>query len=82
MRRLCCFTPIMVHRWGTDLRYQSHRIYTGKYELEGLPHVRPEEGCETLEIILRDTVEPLEVTLYYGVLEQRDVISRCMVDWP
>ena len=61
----------------TELLYVSHKIYDGKYALEGLPAVWAEESeAQTLEIVLKDQATDLEVTLLYGVLEDYDVITR------
>ena len=50
--------------WATDLRYVSHDIKKGKYQLEGLPAMYCEEDeAETLEITLRDQVTNVEVVL-------------------
>ncbi|MDD2970993.1 MAG: alpha-galactosidase [Lachnospiraceae bacterium] len=63
----------------TELRYKSHRIYGGKYELPGLPAMWGEENqWDTLEIVLEDAHFPVEVTLYYGVLSQYDIITRAV----
>ncbi len=63
--------------FATDLRYVSHKIYNGKYGLEGLPALyASEEEAQTLEIIMEDQVTKIRVILYYGVLEERDIITR------
>jgi alpha-galactosidase len=63
--------------YGSDLRYKSHKIYKGKYELGKLPAVyAAEEQADTLELVMEDTRAGIEVTLYYGVLEELDVITR------
>jgi alpha-galactosidase len=60
-----------------DLRYVRHEIRKGKYSLEGLPAVSAsEEEAETLEIVLEDSVSLVQVHLYFGVLEQEDIITR------
>ncbi len=60
-----------------DLRYASHYVSKGKYELPGLPAVYAEEQeAETLEIILEDRVSKVQVRLLYGVLEEEDIITR------
>lgn len=57
--------------------YQSHRIYPGKPELSGLPAVFGENtDCDTLELTLADAVLGLEVTLFYTVFSNLDVITR------
>ncbi|MCM1298442.1 MAG: alpha-galactosidase [Firmicutes bacterium] len=64
-----------------DLRYCSHKIYKGKYGIEGLPAVYEEnpDNAETLEITLKDTATDVYVTLKYGVLPHLDIITRCAV---
>lgn len=60
-----------------ELRYVSHKITDGKYSLPGLPAMWDQEHqAQTLEITLRDAYYPLEVTLYYGVFEAYDIITR------
>lgn len=64
---------------GTDLRYVSYRIIPGKYALQGLPAMYGEkEDADTLEIVLKDTATDLEVTLYYSVWEEFDIITRAV----
>jgi alpha-galactosidase len=58
-----------------DLRFKSFRVEPGKYALEGLPAFR---GDETLVVILEDAAAGVEVELYYGVLEDCDVITRAV----
>lgn len=62
-----------------DLVYQSHKIYKGKYHLEGLPAMfwNIEEG-ETLQLILEDKISKIQVELLYGVLEKYDIITRAV----
>lgn len=66
---------------AADLRYQAHRIVEGKYKLDGLPAIYQTEDVtmQTLIITCRDKVTDLEVDLYYGVVEQYDVITRAAV---
>lgn len=60
-----------------DFRYRSHKIYDGKYALDVLPYVREnKDQMQTLEICLEDAVIGAEVTLFYGVLPEKDVITR------
>ena len=60
-----------------DLRYVEHRIEKGKYSLKGLPAVYAEEAeAETLVIKLKDSISNVCVELYYGVLEENDIITR------
>ncbi|MDD3140487.1 MAG: alpha-galactosidase, partial [Lachnospiraceae bacterium] len=60
-----------------DLRYKEYRIRKGKYYIPGLPALYgTEEEAETLEILLEDSVNKVQVTLFYGVLEKQDIITR------
>lgn len=60
-----------------DLRYQTHRIYKGKKELEGLPaSFGTEEVVETLEIDLYDALTDVTVTLFYSVFEEANYLTR------
>ena len=60
-----------------DLRYKSHKIFDGKYNLEGLPAVyASEQEAQTLEILMEDPVTGVKVVLLYGVLPAQDVITR------
>ena len=63
--------------YACDLRYESHEIRAGKYGLPGLPAVYADEAeAETLEVVLKDTVSGVKVSLLYGVLPEFDVITR------
>ena len=60
-----------------DLRYKNHKIFEGKYNLEGLPAVyASEEEAQTLEILMEDPVTGVKVVLLYGVLPAQDIITR------
>ena len=61
--------------FACDLRYVSHRIYNGKYAPRCLPHTWG-NGCETLEILMRDEPTGLEVRLHYTVFEGIDAVIR------
>lgn len=62
-----------------DLRYVSHQIKNGKYSLNGLPAVyAKEEEAETLEILMEDPASGLQVVLLYGILEDCDILTRCV----
>ena len=61
----------------TELRYKAHKIYKGKYEIPGLPSMwGTEKEWDTLEITLQDAHFGLQVTLYYGALNEYDIITR------
>ena len=52
-------------------------ILKGKYSIPGLPAMYTEENeAETLVITLRDDVQDVRVKLYYGVIEELDIITR------
>ena len=60
-----------------DLRYKSHKIFDGKYNLEGLPAVyASDEEAQTLEILMEDPVTEVKVVLLYGVFPAQDIITR------
>lgn len=60
----------------TDLRYASHRTYSGKEKLDGLPALRPSQDCQTLELRLADFVQSMEVVLRFSVFESHDAITQ------
>ena len=60
-----------------DLRYKSHKIFDGKYNLQGLPAVYAgDKEAQTLEILMEDPVTGVKVVLLYGVLPAQDIITR------
>lgn len=60
-----------------SLRYVSHTIEQGKYSIPGLPAMYDDEGkAQTLIVILKDTATEVYVKLYYGVLEEQNIITR------
>lgn len=64
-----------------DLRYKSHRIYSGKPKLSGLPatFANKPSDCTTLEIVMEDKTAGLEATLIYTAFEQLDAITRSVI---
>ena len=60
---------------SAELRYSGYELCPGKYVLEGLPALYGEE-FETLKVFLTDPLTNLKVTLYYGVMEKDDIITR------
>lgn len=72
--------------YGLDLRYAGYEILKGAYAVEGMPAAHDEDtqtdggqdSSETLVIHMKDTVKQVEVSLYYGVFAQQDVITRCV----
>lgn len=73
----------IIHADGSnciDFRYVSHRIYDGKYEIEGMPSLRKKEGdWITLEVVMKDIATKVEAILLYGVLESQDIITRHVI---
>ena len=65
----------------TVLRYVSHRITPGKPTLPGLPatYVESDSEADTLEILLRDALTGLEVTVLYSVFAASGVITRALL---
>lgn len=65
---------------AVDLRYHSHQIIEGKYRLNRLPSVYDTEEVQgmTLVITCVDHVTDVYVDLYYGVIEEYDVITRAV----
>ena len=65
--------------YGCDLRYVSHEVREGKYEIPGLPAAYAGESkAQTVDILLRDALTGTEVTLRYGLLPELDVITRSL----
>ncbi|MEE1304112.1 MAG: alpha-galactosidase [Agathobacter sp.] len=63
-----------------DLKFAHYEIKKGKYRLKGLPCVwAGETEADTLEIVLKDQVSNMEVTLLYGVLEADNIITRSVI---
>lgn len=61
----------------TDIRYLSHRIYSGKPTLEGLPSTYAnDDEAETLEIDALDAHTGALVTLVYTAFKNHDAITR------
>ena len=59
------------------ISYVSHKIYSGKPKLEGLPATfGQEKDCTTLEITCMDHHLKLQVILVYTTFENLDVITR------
>ncbi len=63
-----------------SLRYQDHRVLSGKKPLCGLPASYVEQECEaeTLEIDLKDELTGVAVTLSFTVFADYDVLARSM----
>ena len=63
---------------GCELRYVRHELRKGKYSLPGLPALydSPGTASHTLVITLEDSRKVFYVHLYYGVMENLDLITR------
>ena len=61
-----------------DLRVVDYVIHSGKPQPKGLPSAYAEEGdnVKTLEIKTKDNVSGVEVSLFYAVFYDYDVITR------
>lgn len=60
---------------AAELRYLNYSLQEGKYGIPNLPAVY-DNSAETLVIMMEDPYTGLKVELYYGVLEELDVITR------
>ncbi|MBQ0066473.1 MAG: alpha-galactosidase [Firmicutes bacterium] len=64
--------------YGVDFRYVKHEIKKGKYALPGLPASYDNgDEADTLIITIEDALTKMTVDLYYGVFEEKDMITRC-----
>ena len=63
-----------------DLRYKSHIILDGKYNLEGLPAVyASEEEAQTLEILMEDLVTELRWCFFMECFLHRILLQEVCV---
>lgn len=63
-----------------DFKFSHYEIKKGKHSLKGLPAVwAGENEADTLEIVLKDCVSKIEVSLLYGVLADEDIITRSAI---
>lgn len=60
----------------TILKYCGYQVLEGRVELPGLPFADGDAKTETLEICMADEVTGVQVSLYYTVFEEEDMISR------
>ncbi len=65
----------------TEPRYVSHKIYSGKPAIPGLPalYANTPEECETLEVTMLDPRTGAECMLVYTVFEKYPAITRSMI---
>lgn len=62
----------------TNFTYDSHKVYAGKPKLAGLPatYTEKDEEADTLEILLRDELLGVELTLIYTIFNGENAIAR------
>lgn len=65
----------------SNFTYESHKILRQKPEYPELPATRAHPGaeCETLEIIVQDSIRKLRMSLLYTVFDPIDVIARRLI---
>ena len=60
-----------------DFRYRSFRILSGYVPMDSLPSAYADEkDCQTLELLLEDESNQVELLMYYTVYENVNVITR------
>lgn len=65
--------------WSMRLVFEKYHMEKGKYDIPGMPALyEEEEKAETLVITLKDVEKEIYVHLYYGVMEELDVITRAV----
>ena len=66
---------------STDVRYVSHKIYSGKPGIPGMPalYANSDDECTTLEVVTLDQVTGAQVTLVYTVLEKLSAMPRSVI---
>ncbi|MEX1376267.1 MAG: alpha-galactosidase [Eubacteriales bacterium] len=61
----------------SDFVYKSHQIVKGAVAMKTLPSAYDEKSeCDTLEIVLADESNDVEMKMYYTVYEKANVITR------
>lgn len=63
----------------TNFYYDSYRVYEGKEAIPGLPSLRDTAKVTTLEILLKDAVQQLEMLLIYHLFEDYPIITRRVI---
>ncbi len=63
---------------STDVRYVSHKIYSGKPAINGLPslYVEDDSDATTLELLTEDAVTGVQAVLYFTVFEKYGAMTR------
>ena len=62
----------------TNLMYDRYEVYKGKKPIPGLPasYVNTEDEATTLEVVCKDEVAKVEVTLFYTIYENYNILTR------
>lgn len=63
----------------TNFYYDSYRVCEGKEAIPGLPSLRDTAKVTTLEILLKDAVQQLEMRLIYHLFEDYPIITRRVI---
>jgi len=65
---------------ASEFLYQSHRVFDGKPELDGLPsfYVENESEARTLEIELFDAISGAALFLHYTAFDELGIITRSL----
>lgn len=71
----------LIHEDGScaaDFRFEGYEVVEGSYEIPGLPAVydTEQEKGETLILTMKEVASDIRVKLYYGVMEEKNVITR------
>jgi len=63
---------------STDVRYVSHKIYSGKPSIDGMPalYVDDDNDATTLELLTEDAVTGVQAILYFTVFEKFGAMTR------
>lgn len=65
---------------AVELCYDCHEIKEGKYSIPGLPAAYTKnEIAHTLVVTLKDKYSNVYVKLLYGVIEEKDIITRAVI---
>lgn len=76
-RESCLIVKTKQGHTAVSLSYVSHTIIHGKPKLYGLPATfGGADSCTTLQLVCKDDVLQLRVTLLYTVFEEADAIAR------
>lgn len=60
----------------TSFYYKDYKIFKGRQNIPDIPFARADENTETLAIMLSDAVTGCDLTLFYTVFADCDVITR------